>query len=439
MKTSVVALIFLSWIILAAVWIQDTAEAQTSTPAIETRRYISDTSVYVNESVTLRLRLRRLSGSAGHGGISVSFPGLDQSNSIRDNSSYNSPKARVTTASYTNGSHKVSYFPRDYDPIHQVDGSTDSADYLLVETDDTDWPENEYRTLELTITPKTTGRLRIYYRYWLCGDGYLNCIRDPDGNQVDQQGWSVGTYDVIVRNRRPSASKVSPLTQDVELRQGDTQTFTAGATDRDGNLSQVVWYFDDQWFAAESLGLTGSYTSSGTYTFPRVGTYPVRVEFTDTVGDSDSETWTVEVIPRTLDCFRDLGTLPTGTTTISGTWNGDCASTHQSGSYGRFYAFTLAERTRVQIDLRSAADAYLYLLRGADSAGSIVDEDDDGGSTGNNSLLDLTLETGTYTVEATTLRSGVTGNFSLDIDVDAPAPPAPLLLCIQTLPGVSPH
>ena len=54
MKTGVVTLIFLGLVILAAVWIRDTAEAQTSTPAIETRRYISDTSVYVNESVTLR-------------------------------------------------------------------------------------------------------------------------------------------------------------------------------------------------------------------------------------------------------------------------------------------------------------------------------------------------------------------------------------------------
>ena len=94
--------------------------------------------------------------------------------------------------------------------------------------------------------------------------------------------------------------------------------------------------------------------------------------------------------------------MPTGTTSIDGTWNGDCASTHQSGSYARFYAFTLTRRTQVQIDLRSAADAYLYLLRGAGSGGSIVDEDDDGGSTGNNSLLDLTLEAGTYTVEAQT-------------------------------------
>ena len=93
----------------------------------------------------------------------------------------------------------------------------------------------------------------------------------------------------------------------------------------------------------------------------------------------------IDATAASINCFRNLGTLPTGTTSIDGTWNGDCASTHQSGSYARFYAFTLTRRTQVQIDLRSAADAYLYLLRGAGSGGSIVDEDDDGGSTGNNS------------------------------------------------------
>ena len=127
----------------------------------------------------------------------------------------------------------------------------------------------------------------------------------------------------------------------------------------------------------------------------------------------------IDATAASINCFRNLGTLPTGTTSIDGTWNGDCASTHQSGSYARFYAFTLTRRTQVQIDLRSAADAYLYLLRGAGSGGSIVDEDDDGGSTGNNSYLDLTLEAGGYTIEATTYGSGVTGDFALYIDATA--------------------
>ena len=693
MKTSIVVLIVVCLAVLASVGGRDTVEAQTTAPTIGVSTTTTIGSVDVNETFTLRFRMRRLAGDAGHGGITVSIPALDQRDTRSCRSSYDGPKGSVVTASYTNGASNVCYYARGYQPINKADGSTDVADYLLVESDDTDWPVNGYRTLELDVTPKREGTLTIYYRYWLCGSGYQDCTRFPTIGRVDQQGWNVGIITVPVRNQRPSVARVTPSSKRVRLRPGDTQTFEARATDRNDNISQVEWFVDDRSVSGESLVLTGSINKSFTYRFSNPGTYEVvaeftdlegdsddvdwdvevtdeinvtvgsnpsgrtisvdgtdrtapynttwdsgtshtldvaspqrisgvgdryvfsrwghggsqrqtvrptsnatytayfnlqhflstrteprgvgipgggvwydhgstarvgpaptlegyrfshwekngqnvgsnaagvsvrvdtaflveavytaavanrppsvfvvsplgspelepgdsqtftaratdpdnnitqvewfvndrseggqslaptglisrsftyvfsnagmyrvRATFTDTVGGTDSETWMVKVIPPTLNCFRDLGTLPLGRTSISGSWTGDCASTHQSGSYARFYAFTLTRRTQVQIDLRSAADAYLYLMRGSDSAGLIVDEDNDGGSTGNNSLLDLTLETGTYTVEATTLRSGATGNFSLDIDVDA-TPPAPPLLCIQTLSGVSP-
>ena len=669
MRTGIVALTFLFVLIVAALWTRDIAEAQTSTPAIQTSYYISDADqrVYVNDTFTIRFSMRRTSGGAGHGGISVSFPGLDQANSSGSNRSYDSPKASVVTDSYTNGSQRVSYFASGYSPIHKADGTQGEAEYLLVETDDTNWPLNTYRTLELEVTPKTTGLLIINYRYWLCGNGYQNCTYGPDHGTVDrQQGWHVDTFRVLVRNRRPAVSRESPQDRRVELRPGDTQTFVAEGTDRDGNLSQVEWYLDDESSGGQSLVPTGEYTDSATHSFPNAGTYRVSVTFTDTIGESGSTYWDVEVSddidvtvasdpPRrtitvdgtdrtapyttawdpgtslTLDapspqnvsgvndryvfshwshggsqrqtvrpatdttytanftlqhflstrteprgigiagggqwydhgsvatvgpapilaglqfshwekgggadigfdpagvqvtvdaaflvvavytpasvqapaqapridslgcapttvqvgqtvscrpelsggtpteydwdaiggspssgamrnfstrwdtrgtkridfeacndsgcdgqsqtilvdpsqgaCFINWGTLPTGNTSVSGSWDGNCASTHRSGRYGRFYAFTLTQRTRVQIGLASSEDTYLYLLSGADSEGSVVDEDDDGGSTGNNSRLDLTLEAGTYTIEATTYDAGATGDFSLAITV----------------------
>ena len=669
MRTGIVALTFLFVLIVAALWTRDIAEAQTSTPAIQTSYYISDGDqrVYVNDTFTIRFSMRRTSGGAGHGGISVSFPGLDQANSSGSNRSYDSPKASVVTDSYTNGSQRVSYFASGYSPIHKADGTQGEAEYLLVETDDTNWPLNTYRTLELEVTPKTTGLLIINYRYWLCGNGYQNCTYGPDRGTVDrQQGWHVDTFRVLVRNRRPAVSRESPQDRRVELRPGDTQTFVAEGTDRDGNLSQVEWYLDDESSGGQSLVPTGEYTDSATHSFPNAGTYRVSVTFTDTIGESGSTYWDVEVSddidvtvasdpPRrtitvdgtdrtapyttawdpgtslTLDapspqnvfgvndryvfshwshggsqrqtvrpttdttytanftlqhflstrteprgigiagggqwydhgsrarvgpaptlaglqfshwekgdgedigfdpagvqvtvdaaflvvavytqasvqapaqvsridslgcapttvqvgqtvscrpelsggtpteydwdaiggspssgamrnfstrwdtrgtkrvdfeacndsgcdgqsqtilvdpgqgaCFINWGTLPTGNTSVSGYWDGNCASTHRSGGYGRFYAFTLTQRTRVQIGLASSEDTYLYLLSGADSEGSVVDEDDDGGSTGNNSYLDLTLEAGTYTIEATTYDAGATGDFSLTITV----------------------
>ena len=662
MRTGVVALTLLFLLIVAAWWTRDIAEAQTSTPAIQASYYISDADqrVYVNDTFTIRFSMRRTSGGAGHGGISVSFPGLDQANSSGSNSSYDSPKARVVTDSYTNGSPKVSYFASGYSPIHRADGTQQAAEYLLVETDDTSWPLNTYRTLELEVTPKTTGLLIINYRYWLCGSGYQNCTYDPDSGTVDrQQGWHVDAFRVLVRNREPTATRVSPPSRDVELEPGSRQTFTARGRDRDGNLSQVEWYLDDESSGGQSLVPTREYTDSATHSFPNAGTYRVSVTFTDTIGESDTTYWDVEVSddidvtvtsdpPRrtitvdgtdrttpyttawdtgtrlTLDapspqnvsgvndryvfshwshggsqrqtvrpttdttytanftlqhflstrteprgigiagggqwydhgsvatvgpaptlaglqfshwekggavigfdpagvqvavdaaflvvavytpasaqapridslgcasttvqvgqtvscrpelsggtpteydwdaiggspssgamrnfstrwdtrgnkridfeacndsgcdglsqtilvdpsqgaCFINWGTLPAGNTSVSGSWDGNCASTHRSGRYGRFYAFALTQRTRVQIALASSENTYLYLLSGADSEGTVVDFDDDG--SGNNSHLDLTLEAGTYTIEATTYDAGATGDFSLTITV----------------------
>ena len=666
MRTGVVALTLLFLLIVAAWWTRDIAEAQTSTPAIQTSYYISDADqrVYVNDTFTIRFAMRRTSGGDGHGGISVSFPGLDQANSSGSSSSYDSPKARVVTDSYTNGSQKVSYFASGYSPIHRADGTQQAAEYLLVETDDTSWPLNTYRTLELEVTPKTTDSLIINYRYWLCGNGYQNCTYGPDSGSVDrQQGWHVDTFRVLVRNREPTATRVSPTSRDVELEPGSRQTFTARGRDRDGNLSQVEWHLNDESSGGQSLVPTGEYADSATHSFPNAGTYRVSVTFTDTIGESDTTYWDVEVSddidvtvtsdpPRrtitvdgtdrmapyttawdsdtrlTLDapspqnvsgvndryvfshwshggsqrqtvrpttdttytanfdlqhfvstrteprgvgiagggwydhgstarigpaptltglqfshwqkgdgetigsdpvgvmvtvdaaflveavytdasaptphidslgctpttvqvgetvycrpelsggiptgydwdtlggspssattrdfsthwntlgskridfdvcndsgcdsqsqtivvgsgegtCFTNWGTLPRGNTSVSGSWDGSCASTSRSGPYGRFYSFTLNQRTRVQIDLTSPLDTYLYLLSGSDSLGTILYEDDDGGTGRNDSHLDVTLERGTYTIEATTFSSGVTGNFSLNIHATA--------------------
>lgn len=99
----------------------------------------------------------------------------------------------------------------------------------------------------------------------------------------------------------------------------------------------------------------------------------------------------------------------------AGDWTSECTSRHRSGRYAKYYTFTLAARTRVRIDLRSpTADTYLYLLRGNGSQGSVVTSDDDGGE-GFNSLIVRTLPAGTYTVEATTYSSRVTGSFTLSV------------------------
>src|SRR5688572_13523748 len=85
--------------------------------------------------------------------------------------------------------------------------------------------------------------------------------------------------------------------------------------------------------------------------------------------------------------------------TVSGSWASDCNSTHRSGRYARFYSFTLGSQTQVRIDLSSSAtDAYLLLLNGAGTLGSVIEEDDDDGE-GNAARIVRTLSAGSYTIE----------------------------------------
>jgi pimeloyl-ACP methyl ester carboxylesterase len=95
--------------------------------------------------------------------------------------------------------------------------------------------------------------------------------------------------------------------------------------------------------------------------------------------------------------------------TTAGSWTNACASTH-----ARYYTFTLTTPARVQIDLASVTDTYLFLLNGGATNGNILVQDDDGGD-GNNSRIVRNLSPGTYTIEATTFSAGRTGSFTLGI------------------------
>ena len=159
------------------------------------------------------------------------------------------------------------------------------------------------------------------------------------------------------------------------------------------------------------------------------------------IGLEDTGDFTLSIVPAgatapppaTDGCFHTLGTL-TAAATRNASWTGDCASTHRPGRHARFYSFTLSQQTEVQIDLTSAQDTFLYLLRGADANGAVVTDNDDVESGNTNSRITRTLAAGTYTIEATTYGEGVTGDFTLSIvPAGATAPPPATDSCFQTL------
>ena len=112
--------------------------------------------------------------------------------------------------------------------------------------------------------------------------------------------------------------------------------------------------------------------------------------------------------------------------TIQGSWSNDCPSQSRSGSYARYYTFSIAESSDVTIRIESSVDTYLYLRDGAGRDGSVLHENDDIVSGNTNSEIQETLSAGTYTIEATTHDAGATGDFTLTVSgLPAAVEPSP--------------
>ena len=133
-------------------------------------------------------------------------------------------------------------------------------------------------------------------------------------------------------------------------------------------------------------------------------------------GQTGSFTLIVSGLGSTTTTDSCLENLP-GDRTATGQWSSDCPSENRSGSYARYYSFTLSDESEVTVTLERTsgdADTYLNLLSGAGRYGSVLHyNDDDTGTT--RSRIQETLDAGTYTIEVTTYESGETGSFTLTV------------------------
>ena len=173
-----------------------------------------------------------------------------------------------------------------------------------------------------------------------------------------------------------------------------------------------------------SLG-EGDYTiEATTYAAGTTGSFTLTVTVVPV-----SDTTTPEP-PPTPDPIPDDPTspIPAGCTlqTFSGTsvdndsWTSDCVSSNRTENgthYAKFFSFSVSRSATYDLTLESRTDPYLILL---DDAGEIIaqDDDDDEGifnPTGKNSGIRITLDSGDYTVEATTYAGTATGDFTLTI------------------------
>ena len=163
--------------------------------------------------------------------------------------------------------------------------------------------------------------------------------------------------------------------------------------------------------------VAGSYTvEATTYEAEQTGS------FTLTVGGLGSATAPAD------SCVVILG----NDGTHDGEWIPGCRSENRSGSYARYYAFTLAEESEVSFTLESSdADTYLYLRDGEARSGDALHENDDHQGSTAVSQIQETLAAGTYTIEATTYDAGETGSFTLTFSglgtAAGPTPSVPAL------------
>ena len=274
-------------------------EPREEAPEFDWRAWDPPSRVEIGESFRLKFRLDDLSGPAEDGSISVSFPDLTLSGG--DSTHYSSAKGSVRTVGYSSGTSRVVYYDRGRS-IWDSSDSQVSADYLLVEPNDPNWPADSSRTLELEVTPQEAGVFRVYFRFWLCVDNYSDCSRAPTGQDVDntdQQGFHVGAFSIRVDepsqpNRPPSASIVSP-SQSQTLRVGDQMTFVAAATDPDANLTGVRWYVDGIHRYSQAQSPRYSVERTYTYTFSTGGAIRIEARFYDAESDSHSVYWDVSV------------------------------------------------------------------------------------------------------------------------------------------------
>ncbi|MCY4474070.1 MAG: fibronectin type III domain-containing protein [Chloroflexi bacterium] len=146
--------------------------------------------------------------------------------------------------------------------------------------------------------------------------------------------------------------------------------------------------------------------------------------------------------PVVSGCTTALGSIA-GVSSHAGSWTGDCVSSNRpQARYARYYTFELvgagelATAADLTIELVTSQDAYLFLMKGAGTNGSVVASNDDSRDDDlgyRNSRITYQASAGTYTVEATTFNSRVRGNFTLRIDaaLRQPSPPTN----VKVVPG----
>ena len=152
------------------------------------------THAEVGQPFILTVRMHDVQQAGAHGGISVSFPSLDDDDN-RSGNSYTSSVADVEEANEGTTVSNVRFYRAGDEIFYSHDPHNPSgARHLLVESDEP-WAQGDNRTLTLRITPNqipADGEFPIRIRGWICNNEYEDCVRSPSRDETtgtDQQGY----------------------------------------------------------------------------------------------------------------------------------------------------------------------------------------------------------------------------------------------------------
>ena len=208
----------------------------------------------------------------------------------------------------------------------------------------------------------------------------------------------------------------------------DTFLYLRTGTSTDGspiheNDDRATGDYDSR--IAESLG-AGTYTiEATTYAAGTTGSFTVTVTavpVSDTTTPEPPDPPTPDPTPG-----DPTSPIPAGctlqnfsSTSVDDSWSSDCISQNRTANgthYAKFFSFSVSRSATYDLTLESRTDTYLILL---DDEGDIIDENDDYDDSvfdlrSRSSGIRIPLDSGDYTVEATTYAGTATGDFTLTI------------------------
>ena len=167
----------------------------------------------VGGSFYIQARIHNIRGTGERGGISFSFPQIEDggrggtsSSFIADDGDRRYQGDYISSAAdiifLTTGGIGVFVY-RKGESIENPSLPEMAARHLLIESDGIDWDSFSDRIMQLQVTPKRAGEFRFGVRAWVCADGYQNCEREPSPGSPrdewqDQQGMSARFGSVAV-------------------------------------------------------------------------------------------------------------------------------------------------------------------------------------------------------------------------------------------------